>query len=62
MAEQEPKEQKWPWSVTDREFGALEQELKEIQRHNLEKMQRKICQNTDIICILPRHFKQEYAL
>jgi len=22
---------KWPWSITDREFGALEQEVKEIR-------------------------------
>ena len=30
-------EQKWPWSVTDREFGALEQELKEV-RHDLRNL------------------------
>ena len=31
------EEQKWPWSVTDREFGALEQELKEV-RHDLRNL------------------------
>ena len=29
--------QKWPWTITDREFGALEQELKEI-RHDLRNL------------------------
>ena len=33
----EPIEQKWPWTITDREFGALEQELKEI-RHDLRNL------------------------
>ena len=28
---------KWPWSVTDREFGALEQELKEL-RHDFRNL------------------------
>ena len=27
----------WPWSITDREFGALEQELKEV-RHDLRNL------------------------
>ena len=30
-------EYKWPWSVTDREFGALEQELKEL-RHDFRNL------------------------
>ena len=37
MATEEPKESKWPWSITDREFGALEQELKEV-RHDLRNL------------------------
>jgi hypothetical protein len=37
MADQEPKDSKSPWSVTDREFGALEQELKEV-RHDLRNL------------------------
>lgn len=28
---------KWPWSITDREFGALEQELKEL-RHDFRNL------------------------
>ena len=35
--EESNNEQKWPWSVTDREFGALEQELKEV-RHDLRNL------------------------
>jgi hypothetical protein len=37
MENQEPSTAKWPWSITDREFGALEQELKEI-RHDLRNL------------------------
>ena len=37
MAEDTPQEVKWPWSITDREFGALEQELKEV-RHDLRNL------------------------
>ena len=33
----EEQENKWPWSITDREFGALEQELKEV-RHDLRNL------------------------
>jgi hypothetical protein len=29
--------EKWPWSITDREFGALEQELKEL-RHDFRNL------------------------
>ena len=36
MAKEE-QESKWPWSITDREFGALEQELKEV-RHDLRNL------------------------
>ena len=32
---------KWPWSVTDREFGALEQELKEL-RHDFRNLRTLI--------------------
>ena len=39
-----PNDQKWPWSVTDREFGALEQELKEL-RHDLRNL-RMIVDNS----------------
>ena len=35
--QQPPPQDKWPWSVTDREFGALEQELKEV-RHDLRNL------------------------
>ena len=31
------QEQKWPWSITDREFGALEQEVKEL-RHDYRNL------------------------
>ena len=37
MATKEEQESKWPWSITDREFGALEQELKEV-RHDLRNL------------------------
>jgi|LWDU01.1.fsa_nt_gi hypothetical protein len=37
MAKEEPKDLNSPWSVTDREFGALEQELKEV-RHDLRNL------------------------
>ena len=37
MATKEEQENKWPWSITDREFGALEQELKEV-RHDLRNL------------------------
>ena len=30
---------KWPWSITDREFGALEQELKEL-RHDFRNLKQ----------------------
>jgi hypothetical protein len=33
----EPKADKWPWSITEREFGAMEQELKEV-RHDLRNL------------------------
>ena len=39
-------EYKWPWSITDREFGALEQELKEI-RHDLRNL-KTIVDNSGI--------------
>ena len=32
-----PHKDKWPWSITDREFGALEQELKEL-RHDFRNL------------------------
>jgi len=32
-----PHLDKWPWSITDREFGALEQELKEL-RHDFRNL------------------------
>ena len=32
---------KWPWSITDREFGALEQELKEL-RHDFRNLKQII--------------------
>ena len=36
-----PSEDKWPWSITDREFGALEQEQKEI-RHDLRNLKIQV--------------------
>ncbi len=30
---------KWPWSITDREFGALEQEVKEL-RHDFRNLKQ----------------------
>jgi hypothetical protein len=32
---------KWPWSITDREFGALEQELKEL-RHDFRNLKQVV--------------------
>ena len=32
-----PHQDKWPWTITDREFGALEQELKEL-RHDFRNL------------------------
>jgi hypothetical protein len=32
-----PHEDKWPWSITDREFGAVEQEIKEL-RHEFRNL------------------------
>ena len=37
MERETPTTDKWPWSITDREFGALEQELKEV-RHDLRNL------------------------
>jgi len=36
-----PHLDKWPWSITDREFGALEQELKEL-RHDFRNLRTLI--------------------
>ena len=44
MATIEEQENKWPWSITDREFGALEQELKEL-RHDFRNL-RMIVDNS----------------
>ena len=45
-ADNNPDEYKWPWSITDREFGALEQELKEL-RHDFRNL-RTIVDNSGI--------------
>jgi len=37
MEEDEPKKAKWPWSITEREFGRLEQALQET-RHDLKNL------------------------
>ena len=34
-----PHQDKWPWTITDREFGALEQELKEL-RHDFRNLKQ----------------------
>ena len=61
--------QKWPWSVTDREFGAMEQEVIEI-RHDLRNV-KHIIDNNELINIehynntinelkdSHKHFKEE---
>jgi hypothetical protein len=41
MAKEEPKDSKSPWSVTDREFGAIEQELIEV-RHDLRNLKHVV--------------------
>jgi hypothetical protein len=41
--------QKWPWSITDREFGAMEQEVIEI-RHDLRNI-KHIIDNNELINI-----------
>ena len=48
-------EQKWPWSVTDREFGALEQELKEV-RHDYRNL-KMIVTNSGIASVSPEDVK-----
>ncbi|XP_005094548.1 tubulin epsilon and delta complex protein 1 isoform X2 [Aplysia californica] len=35
----------------------LEETLRQMQLQNLEQLQQLVNQNTDVICILPRHFK-----
>ena len=37
---------KWPWSITDREFGALEQELKEL-RHDFRNL-KMVVENSGV--------------
>ena len=49
MAEQKEENSKWPWSVTDREFGALEQEVKEL-RHDFRNL-RMIVENSGVSTI-----------
>jgi hypothetical protein len=44
-----PHRDKWPWSVTDREFGALEQELKEL-RHDFRNL-RSIVELAGVITV-----------
>lgn len=46
MANNNDEYNKWPWSITDREFGALEQELKEL-RHDFRNL-RTIVDNSGI--------------
>lgn len=36
-----PPQDKWPWSITDRELGALEQEQREI-RHDLRNLKIQV--------------------
>ncbi len=40
------KNPKWPWSITDREFGALEQELKEL-RHDFRNL-KMVVENSGV--------------
>jgi hypothetical protein len=51
MIEKGEQESKWPWSVTEREFGALEQELKEV-RHDLRNL-KMIVVNSGIATVSP---------
>jgi len=43
------EQNKWPWSITDREFGAMEQEVIEI-RHDLRNI-KMIVDNNELINI-----------
>ena len=44
-----PHQDKWPWTITDREFGALEQELKEL-RHDFRNL-RAIVELAGVITV-----------
>jgi len=46
---QKPHQDKWPWSITDREFGALEQELKEL-RHDFRNL-KSVVDNSGVSSI-----------
>jgi len=46
---QKPHQDKWSWSITDREFGALEQELKEL-RHDFRNL-KSVVDNSGVSSI-----------